>query len=151
MAEEMRKGVYTLIYTLDTTGMDAVHVFSEMKSFIVVLKKPLSNITGCPVEDMDVVMSMEKYVEIFDKTRESAASSPPGIYHGHYKAVRESKALVRVNLLFMTISSKVASILSRWTKRLHCIIHNVQQLYATKLGIVQLYKVYFNTMLKHLL
>ena len=103
------------------------------------------------VEDMDVVMNMNQYVEVFDKTRESAVSSPPGIHHGHNKAVCESKALVRVNLLFMTISSKVASILSRWTRRLHSMIHNVQRLYATKLGIVQLYKVYFNTMLKHLL
>ena len=103
------------------------------------------------VEDMDVVMNMEQYVEVFDKTRESAVSSPPGVHHGHYKVVCERKALIRVNLLFMTVSSKVGSILSRWTGRLHCMIHNVQRLYATKLGIVQLYEVYFNTMLKHLL
>ena len=78
--EEMLQGTYVI----DDTGMDDVHASSEMKCFMQALQVPKSKRTGDTVPLMNSEVTMEDYVEVFNKTAESTASSPSGIHYGHY-------------------------------------------------------------------
>ena len=115
------------------------------------LKLPVSAKTGEMIEEMTIDMNIEYYREVYMKTRESTASSPSGIHYGRYIAARKNELLTKVNLLFMVTPFQVGILLNRWTQSIHCMIKKVERSYVNKLQIVQLYEVYFNTMLKHLM
>ena len=131
--------------------MGEIHAFSKIKRFISALQFLSLSKIGGPVPEMDAYITMVNYVEIFTKKKESTVSSPSDIYYGHYKAACESKMFVKVNLIFVSIPFKVGLPLSRWTMIVYCMMQKVRKLYATKLIIVQVYEVYSNTMLKHIL
>jgi hypothetical protein len=95
--------------------MDDIQASSEMKCFIGSLKTPLSGNTGKYVPTMDMTMDIEQHREVFQKTRESTASSPSGIHYEHYIAVCESDLLSEVNMIFMVVPFQVEFSLSRWT------------------------------------
>ena len=98
-AEEMLRGTYTI----DTTDMIPLTASYEMKNFINTLKIPTSVVTGGPIPEMTSIITLRKFKDIFNATREQTASSPSGIHYGHYKASCESNKLVLVHLLFMTV------------------------------------------------
>ena len=94
---------------------------------------------------------MEKYLDVISNTNEVISSSPSGIHYDHYKVTCKSKILTKVNLIFMTLPFKMRIPVSMWTRSLHCMIQKVCKAYMTKLRIVRLYDVAFNTMLKRIL
>ena len=122
-----------------------------MKSFIKALQILTSKVTGGPVLTMVSDMTVKDSCGIFNHTKESTASSPSGIYYGHYIAACESELLAAVNHTFMVTPFKAGIPLSRRTKILHCMIQKMRVPYITKLRIVQLYEADCNTMLKFLL
>ena len=62
---------------------------------------------------MNDAVTLENYIEVFSKTKESTTSSPSRI-NVYYKVVCESEMLAKVNLIFMTLSFKVGIPLTRW-------------------------------------
>ena len=122
-----------------------------MKAFKPALQILTSKINDKATPSMDDAMTLENYKEVFNKTKESTASSPSGIHYGHYKAACESDVLAKVNLIFMVVPFKVGRPLTRWTNSLHCMIQKVKKPYVKKLRIVQLYEADFNTMMKIML
>jgi hypothetical protein len=138
-------------FVFDTAGLDEVHASKEMKSFLAALKIPVTKRGAKATPIMNDNMTLENYIEAFNKTKEDTASSPSGIHYVNYKAACESDLLSKVNLLFMVVPFKVGIPLTRWTRSLHCMIQKVSKPYVTKLRIMQLYEADFNTMLKLML
>ena len=122
-----------------------------MESFIKALKIPTPKGGENEIPQMDDKMTMENYMELFNKTKESTSSPPSGLHYDHYKAATESDILSKVNLLFMVVPFKVGLPLTRWTRSWHCMIQKVSKPYVNKLRIVQLYEADFNTILKSML
>jgi hypothetical protein len=100
--EEMLKGSFVL----DTSGLDEVHASKEMKAFLAALKIPVTKRGAKATPIMNENMTLENYIEAFNKTKEDTASSPSGIHYGHYKAACESDILSKVNLIFMVVPSR---------------------------------------------
>ena len=96
-------------------------------------------------------MTVENSCAIFSKTKDTTASSPSRIHYGHYVAACESLSLAAVNTIFMVAPFKAGKLLSRWINSLHCMIQKLKVAYVTKLRILQLYELNFNTMLEFLL
>ena len=103
-------------------GLDEVHVSKEMECFLGALEIPVSNSNGNNTPQLDDDMTLENYIEAFNKTKEFTASFPPGIHYGHYKTACESEILSQVNLICMVIYLKVRLPSTRWTRSLHCMI-----------------------------
>ena len=76
------------------------------------MKIPISGETHGTTPEVDVEITLEDYIDVFNKTKESTASSPSGIHYGHFKAVCESALLGKVNLFFMTVLFKAGIPLS---------------------------------------
>ena len=85
---------------MDDTGMDDVHASSMMKIFMQALQVTRFKRTGITVPLMNAEVNMEHYVGVFDKNKESTASSPSGIHYEHYTTACESEILAKVNLIF---------------------------------------------------
>jgi len=82
---------------------------SEMKSFIQALQILISKVTGEPVPTMVTEMTVKDSCEIFNHTKESTASYPPGIHYGHYISACKIDSLAAVNLIFMVTPFKAGS------------------------------------------
>ena len=117
-SEEMFRGTYTM----DTEGMDPSMASTKINIFLHALKLPDSKLTVSHIPTTPSLITLQQYKDIFNSTREQTASSPSGLYYGHYKAACEDDSLCQVQLLFMTVPFQVGIPLLRWKNSLHCMI-----------------------------
>ena len=94
----------------------------EIQRFIKALKILISATTNKRVPILNTDITLDDFISVFKKTKESTTSSPSGIHYGHYINTYESEELAEVDLLFIVTPFKLEIPLIRWTKILHCTI-----------------------------
>ena len=89
--------------TINTDFISQVDNSTEMANFIRALQRPISKITGLPVQELTYNLNDETYRKIYAKAREKTSSSPSGIHYGHYMAACQDDHLTSVNATFMRV------------------------------------------------
>ena len=121
----------------------------ELANVITALQRPLNPATGLPSEALLYTLDIITYKAIFNKAKESTASSPSGIRYGHYIAALDNDLLIAVNANFMQVPFSFRFPLKHWKKSVHCMLQKKAKPYMTKLHIVQFFEADFNSALKY--
>ena len=92
----------------------------------------------------------KEYIATFNKTKETTACGPSGLYISHWKAACERERIACVHAFFIWAGFQFGITYTRWEQSWHCMIQKTNQLIVTKIRTIQLFEEDFNTALKYL-
>ena len=100
----------------------------------------------------DSPISTNQFIRIFDKTKETTASSPSGIHIGNYKVATHHPILTEILSLQMSLPFKYGFSVPHWKKSLHVMIEKIPEIKnITQMLIIKLVEEDYNAALKILM
>ena len=136
--------------TPESLGLDPLTIDKEFDALLTALQYATTP-TGEKIPQMESLISLDEYKQLYGKTSEMTASSPSKTHMGHYIASCERDSIALVHLTMMNIPFQYGFPLDRWLHSLHCMLLKKNRPYITHLRIIQLIEADFNGSLKILL
>ena len=136
--------------TPESLGIDPNDIDIELNTLLQALQYATTP-TGKKIPQIESMISLDEYKQLFRKTGEMTASSPSKTHMGHYIASCERDSIAMVHLLMMNIPFQYGFPLDRWLHSLHCMLLKKDRPYINKLRIIQLIEADFNASMKILL
>ena len=107
--------------TPESLGIDQLDIDIELDALLTALQYATTP-TGEKIQEMDSIISLDEYKQLFSKTSEMTASSPSKTHMGHYIASCERDSIALVHLTMMNIPFQYGFPLDRWLHSLHCML-----------------------------
>lgn len=106
---------------------------------------------GSPFADMDDILTLDTYRQLFTKTRENTNSSTSKLHMGYYIASCNHNGIANVHQTMMQLPFHYGFTIDRWLHSLHYMFLKKDKPYIDKLRIIQMIEADSNAALKTLL